>query len=187
MPVQLTLRPARRGSVLVSLFRPRPLDLRAAQAIMRAAIRDPRVDLEAREVLRVLLFNFLTWHTGACAPSLAAIARKAGISRATVCRRLALLASDALGYVQRTRRAVLVDARAGWRGMVRWCQTTTAYAFTLPRNCESPAEAHSPSKLEKLGEKQRETAWAPISDPGRDLLAERRGAFAAQWAARMRR
>lgn len=186
MPVLLPLRPARRGSVLAGLFRPRPLNLRTAQAIMRAAIRDSRVDLEAREVLRVLLFDFLTWRTGACAPSLTAIARRARVSRATVCRRLALLSSDALGYVQRIRRAVLVDARAGWRGMVRWCQTTTAYAFTLPQNCESPAEAHSPSKLVKLGEKERETAWAPVSDPGRDLLAARRGAFAAQWAARRR-
>ena len=154
---------------------------------MRAARRDPRVDLQAREVLRVLLFDFLTWRTGACAPSLEAIARRARVSRATVCRRLALLASDALGYVQRIRRAVRVDAKAGWRGAVRWCQDTTAYAFALPRNCESQAETPSIPKLEKPKGEARRTVVAPIPDPERDLLAERRKAFAAKFDAKMQR
>jgi DNA-binding transcriptional MocR family regulator len=153
---------------------------------MRAAQRDPRIDLEAREILRVLLFDFTTWRTGACAPSLEAIARRARVSRATVCRRLALLASEAMGYVRRTRRAVLVDARAGWRGAVRWCQTTTAYAFALPSlgssNCESHAEAPSIAKTQKkLRERGQAARFDPIPPSERDLLAERREALAGQW------
>jgi hypothetical protein len=179
MPVLLTARPARRGSIRADLVKPRPLDFKLVQAIMRAASKDPRVDLHAEQVLRVLLFVFLTWQTGACAPSLYAIARRAKMSRATVCRRLGLL--ESLGYVQRVRRSVQVNARAGWRGAVQWCQATTAYSFLLPPNCESQAEAPSISKIEKrLKREVRAATLAPVPDPGRNLLAERIATFDAQ-------
>lgn len=145
MPVILTPRPARRGSTPVAAApRPRPITPAEAGRLMRQAERDPRLDVEACAVLRVLLFDFTTWRTGHCAPSLEALARRAKLSRSTVIRRLAVLSSAGVGLLRRVRRAILVGAAAGWRGVARWCQATTAYHFAEP----PPAPLHSGCQAE---------------------------------------
>lgn len=155
MPVQLNPRPARRGSMDANRIPPPgPMDPRQAAALMREAERRPDLDIEALAVLRALLFSFTSWRSGECAPSLEAIARRAKVSRATVCRRLVVLV--AAGLVVRIRRAVLVGAAVGWRGAARWCQATTAYRFVRRAvasrpNCESPAEAPFPIQVKKTG------------------------------------
>lgn len=171
MPVLLTPRPARRGSIRAELApRPRPLTPQQAGRLMRAAERHPGLDVEACAVLRVLLFDFGGARRGGCAFTLEAIARRAKVSRSTVTRRLALLLAELGAVFRRVRRAVVVDAAAGWRGAVRWCQVATLYLFTpLPEaapgrpDCEAQAEP-PPSNQNS---NQRPTTKPP---PGSDAL-----------------
>lgn len=143
MPVLLTPRPARRGSIRAELApRPRPLTPQQAGRLMRAAERHPGLDVEACAVLRVLLFDFGGARRGGCAFTLEAIARRAKVSRSTVTRRLALLLAELGAVFRRVRRAVVVDAAAGWRGAVRFCQVANLYLFApLPE--AAPGRAHS--------------------------------------------
>jgi hypothetical protein len=125
--------PARPGSVRADRLPPlEPMTAEAARRIMRAAERCEAVDALGIRILDVMLFGLDGWRKGACTHAIDAIARRAKVSRATVVRRLRVLCSEAVGLVERTRRAVLVDAAAGWRGAARWAQATTLYRFRLP-------------------------------------------------------
>lgn len=107
---------------------------------MRQAEARPDMDALALRLLRIMLFELNGARAGTCTHALEAIAQRAKLSRATVVRRLRLLV-DA-GFIERVRRAVLVDVRAGWRGAARWCQTTTAYFFKrAPEAAQGEAEA----------------------------------------------
>ncbi|PWC26396.1 helix-turn-helix domain-containing protein [Teichococcus aestuarii] len=123
--------PARPGSVRADrLPAPVPLPMQEAARIMRQAEAHPGIDALALRLLRVMIFELGGARVGACTHALEAIARRAKISRATVVRRLRLLVAE--GFIERTRRAVLVDARAGWKGAARLVQATTLYAFRSP-------------------------------------------------------
>lgn len=154
MPVLLTPRPARRGSIRAELApRPRPLTMPQAGRIMRQAERHPGLDVEACAVLRVLLFDFGGARRGGCAFTLEAIAARAKVSRSTVTRRLALLLAELGAVFRRVRRAVVVDAAAGWRGAVRWCQVATLYLFKpLPE--VAPGRAHCEAQREPQSSNQ---------------------------------
>jgi len=184
LPVLLTPRPARRGSTRAELApRPRPLTPHQAGRIMHAAERHPALDVEALATLRVLLFDFGGGRLGGCAYTLAAIARRAKLSRATVCRRLALLVAELAGVFQRVRRAVLVNAAVGWRGAARWCQVATLYLFTpLP---EGRSLAHSGSQAappitNKIEKKVARAPLPPLSGELEAALARLGAAIAAR-------
>jgi hypothetical protein len=157
----LTPRPARRGSTRVELApRPRPLTPHQAGRLMRVAERNPALDVEALAVLRVLLFDFGGGRLGGCAYTLGAIAKRAKLGRATVTRRLTLLCAELAAVFRRVRRAVMVDAAAGWRGAARWCQVATLYLFApLP---EAPparphCEAHTEPQTTNQNSKKTQT------------------------------
>ena len=96
------------------------------------------------EVLQALLWRFHNAHTGACFPSLSAIAKAAECCRDTVCEAIkALERAGILTWVHRIVRERVREPDLFGRSTWRWrvLRTSNAYTFRDPRpsTSENPA------------------------------------------------
>lgn len=119
-----------------------------------------------QEVLRALLWGFHNGQSGACFPSLAAIAAKAECNRATVVAAIKALEFAGVLIVQNRivrirEQCVDLFGRSAWRW--RMVRTSNAYAFRDPAcKSENPAGTQSLNTSRIMSVVSRDVA-APLS------------------------
>jgi hypothetical protein len=121
------------------------------------------------EVLQALLWGFHNAHTGACFPSYAAIAERAGCARSTVAEALRVLEwAGVLSWQHRITRAVVRQRDLFGRWSNRWTviRTSNAYVFRDPQ----PQLAGVPAaKSENRSGTQDQDILDPVRRPMRDM------------------
>lgn len=146
--------------------------------------RRTNLDGNALSVLRALLFDFLNMRTGQLDPSYEGLAKKTGLSRATVARALVRLrelriihwvrrchasVQDGKYVVEQERNAYAVLPPTGWRGFV------ARVAHKVMPHEWSPAPV-MPTILEQAAEARQQGGWEAerrvlLSDTSDKLMA----------------